>query len=76
MIDTRVVGSRHLKLKLRTDGGEIAAAIAFRHLDDPNAPALRAQDTVELVYRVALDEYGGGRRLQLVAEWLAPGTGR
>ena len=30
------------------------------------------QDAVELVYRAALDEYGGARRLQLVAEWLAP----
>jgi hypothetical protein len=27
---------------------------------------------VELVYRAALDEYGGNRRLQLVTEWLAP----
>jgi len=27
-------------------------------LDDPQAPAVRPQDTVELVYRAALDEYG------------------
>jgi single-stranded-DNA-specific exonuclease len=72
VIDTRVVGNRHLKLRLRTPSGEVADAIAFRHLDDPRAPSLRPQDSVDLVYRAALDEYGGGRRLQLVTEWLAP----
>jgi single-stranded-DNA-specific exonuclease len=72
VLETRVVASRHLKLKLRAPSGEVADAIAFRHLDDPNAPALRPQDAVDLVYRAALDEYGGARRLQLVAEWLAP----
>jgi single-stranded-DNA-specific exonuclease len=72
VIDTRVVGSRHLKLKLRAPSGEVADAIAFRYLDDPGAPALQSQDAIDLVYRAALDEYGGGRRLQLVSEWLAP----
>jgi single-stranded-DNA-specific exonuclease len=75
VLGTRVVGSRHLKLKLRAPSGEVADAIAFRYLDDPRAPQLRPQDAVELVYRVALDEYGGGRRLQLVSEWLAPTAG-
>ncbi len=72
VLDTRVVGNRHLKLKLRALSGEVADAIAFRYLDDPGAPALRPQDTIDLVYRAALDEYGGARRLQLVSEWLAP----
>ena len=76
VIDTRVVGNRHLKLRLRASSGEVADAIAFRHLDDPHAPALRPQDSVVLAYRAALDEYGGGRRLQLVTEWLAPAGGR
>jgi single-stranded-DNA-specific exonuclease len=72
VLDTRVVGSRHLKLRLRAPSGELADAIAFRYLDVPRAPALRPQGSVELVYRAALDEYGGARRLQLVAEWLTP----
>jgi len=75
VLDTRVVGSRHLKLRLRASSGEVADAIAFRYLDDPRAAALHAQDTVDLVYRAALDEYGGARRLQLVAEWLVPASG-
>jgi len=72
VLDTRVVGNRHLKLRLRAPSGEVADAIAFRYLDDPRAPALRPQDSVDLVYRAALDEYGGARRIQLVAEWLVP----
>ena len=72
VLETRVVGSRHLKLRLRASSGELVDAIAFRHLDDPAAAVLRAQDTIDLVYRAALDEYGGARRLQLVSEWLAP----
>jgi single-stranded-DNA-specific exonuclease len=72
VLDTRVVGGRHLKLKLRAPSGEMADAIAFRHLDDPSAPALRPHVAVDLVYRASLDEYGGARRLQLVSEWLTP----
>jgi single-stranded-DNA-specific exonuclease len=71
VIDTRIVASRHLKLRVRAPSGEIAQAIAFRYLDDPQAVAILPQQDIDLVYRTALDEYGGARRLQLVAEWLA-----
>jgi single-stranded-DNA-specific exonuclease len=72
VIDTRVVGQRHLKLRLRADSGEVVDAIAFRYCDDADAPALRAQQRVEAVYRPSLDEFGGVPRLQLVTEYLAP----
>jgi single-stranded-DNA-specific exonuclease len=72
VLETRVVGGRHLKLRLKASSGELVDAIAFRHLDDPAAAVLRAQDAIDLVYRAALDEYGGARRLQLVSEWLVP----
>jgi single-stranded-DNA-specific exonuclease len=74
VLETRVVGSRHLKLKLRAQSGEVVDAIAFRYLDDPRAAALRPQAAVDLVYRAALDEYGGARRMQLVSEWLVPAS--
>ena len=74
VLDTRVVGGRHLKLRVRAPSGETAQAIAFRYLDDPQAAAILPQQSIDLVYRAALDEYGGGRRLQLVAEWLAPSS--
>jgi single-stranded-DNA-specific exonuclease len=72
VLDTRVLGGRHLKLRLRTPSGELADAIAFRHLDDPRACAVRPQDVVDVAYRAALNDYGGAERLQLVTEWLAP----
>ena len=70
--DTRVVGERHLKLRLKAPSGEFVDAIAFRYLDDPAAPAPHPQQDIELVYRASLDEYSGARRLQLVSEWLRP----
>jgi single-stranded-DNA-specific exonuclease len=69
---SRVLGERHLKLRLKAPSGEFVDAIAFRHLDDPAAAVIRPQDEIELVYRAGLDEYSGVRRLQLVAEWLRP----
>ncbi len=72
VLDSRVVGERHLKLRLRSGAGEVVDAIAFRYLDDPDAPSVRAQDVVQLVYRTGVDDYGKVARLQLVAEWLAP----
>jgi len=75
VVDARVVGERHLKLRLRVPAGEIVEAIAFRYLDDPRAAPIRAQDAVELVYRTAIDDYSRVRKLQLVAEWLAPAQG-
>jgi single-stranded-DNA-specific exonuclease len=72
VVERRVVGGRHLRLRLRAPSGESVEAIAFRHFDDgPVSPAAAAAE-VELAYRMAFDEYAGGERLQLVAEWLAP----
>ena len=50
--------------------GEAVDSIAFRYLDDAGADPVRAGQDVEIVYRTALDEYGGARRMQLVSEWL------
>jgi len=72
VVDTRVVGSRHLKMRLRADSGELIDAIAFRYLDAGAAPEIRGNDRVEAAYRTAVDDYTGTRRLQLVTEWVAP----
>jgi single-stranded-DNA-specific exonuclease len=72
VVSTRIAGERHLKLRLKCDSGELVDAIAFRYLDDPRAAPLKAQQDVVMAYRTELDQYGGGRRLQLVSEWLAP----
>ncbi|MDH4106087.1 MAG: single-stranded-DNA-specific exonuclease RecJ [Gammaproteobacteria bacterium] len=70
VIEARVVGQRHLKLRLRSASGETVDAIAFRYLDDGQAPDIRANDRVAAVYRTGVDDYTGVRRLQLVTEWV------
>jgi single-stranded-DNA-specific exonuclease len=70
VVDTRVVGGRHLKLKLRADSGELVDAIAFRHLDGADAAEISVNDRVTVVYRTGVDDYTGTRRLQLVTEWV------
>ena len=70
VIDARVVGQRHLKLRLRSGSGETVDAIAFRYLDDGQAPEIRPNDRVAAVYRTGVDEYSGTPRLQLVTEWV------
>jgi single-stranded-DNA-specific exonuclease len=72
IVDARVVGSRHLKLRVRAASGEVIDAIAFRYLDDTTAVEVRPQERVELVYRTAIDEYSGVAKLQLVADYLTP----
>ena len=76
VVGSRIVADRHLKLRLRAASGVTVDAIAFRYVDDAAAAPLAAQTEVDLVYRVALDEYGGAQRLQLVSEWLAPAAGQ
>jgi len=71
VIDGRVIGGRHLKLRLRAGSGVCVDAIAFRHVDEERT-ALAPGVEVDLAYRMALDDYGGSERLRLVAEWLAP----
>ncbi|HKE43383.1 MAG TPA: single-stranded-DNA-specific exonuclease RecJ [Steroidobacteraceae bacterium] len=70
LLDSRAVGDRHLKLRVRpVSSGESYEAMAFRYLDGTASelPAGRAQ----MAYRLDVNEYLGIRRLQLVVEHLA-----
>lgn len=75
VLESRIVAERHLKLRLRAASGETVNAIAFRYVDD-EASLPRAQTRIDLVYRVALNDYGGAQNLQLVSEWLGPAAER
>ena len=70
--ESRIVGGRHLKLRLRAADGECVEGIAFRHVDDERSTPVHTGAEVDLVYRMSLDDYGGRPRLQLVAEWVSP----
>jgi single-stranded-DNA-specific exonuclease len=60
VIQQRLVGEKHLKLRLRHQG-QLRDAIWFGHTD--SLPA-----KVRLAYRLSLDEFQGQQRLQMVVE--------
>ncbi len=60
VLSQRLVGEKHLKLRLR-HAGEERDAIWFSHTEPLAA-------TVRLAYRVSLDEWNGRQRVQMVVE--------
>jgi single-stranded-DNA-specific exonuclease len=68
VLETRLVGERHLKLWLRPSPGgrRTLGAIAFRQAGMPAARRVRA------AYRLDVNEYQGTRALELVVEHLEP----
>lgn len=64
--EQRVVGERHLKLRLST-GGRAVEAIAFGQVPAGNLPAWKR---VRAAYRLDVNEFQGRRSLQLVIEYL------
>ncbi len=73
LVNQRLVGQKHLKLVVMPIGSDIAIdAIAFNvDLDQwPN----EATRTVQLAYRLDVNEFRGNRSLQLMVENLAPAT--
>ncbi|MDP1535124.1 MAG: single-stranded-DNA-specific exonuclease RecJ, partial [Rubrivivax sp.] len=60
VLHQRLVGEKHLKLRLR-HGGAQRDAIWFGHADP--LPA-----RVRMAYRLNVDEYNGQQRLQMVVE--------
>jgi single-stranded-DNA-specific exonuclease len=70
LLDCRVVGERHLKLRVRPlASGEPFDAIAFGYIEDRQIDLSRGR--ARLAYRLDVNEYLGTRRLQLVVEHLA-----
>jgi len=70
LVDVRVVGANHLKMRLRPAGGKrIVDAIAFRQAD---RLAGRRPEMVHCAYRLDVNDYGGLRSAQLVVDYLEP----
>jgi single-stranded-DNA-specific exonuclease len=62
VLDQRVLNDTHLKLVVRhTEAGEPTEAIAFNH-------AALVTRCPRLLYRLAVNDFGGRRRTQLVVE--------
>ncbi|MGB9429283.1 MAG: single-stranded-DNA-specific exonuclease RecJ [Gammaproteobacteria bacterium] len=70
LLERRVVGNGHLKLALaEPTTGLRLEAIAFNQTD-AHLPAACGQ--VRIVYRPDVNEYRGGRRLQLLVDYIEP----
>ena len=70
LLEARIVGVDHLKLKLRPVGGRrMLDGIAFRQAEriSGGRPA-----RVRLAYRLGVNDYAGVRTAQLVVEYLEP----
>ncbi len=66
VVEQRVVGDNHLKLRVRpAGGGAVVDAIAF------NQAGAGYRGTVQLAYRLDVNEYRGIERPQLVVEQIA-----
>jgi len=72
VVEARIVGERHLKLRLRS-GPDMSVwdAISFRHLDRSVPLAIAAGMPLEIAYRMDVNAWGGSERLQLIIEHLA-----
>jgi single-stranded-DNA-specific exonuclease len=76
VLDVRIVGGRHLKLKLNAPQGqsEPIDAIAFGYVGGPSEDAsLGGGATVQLAYRLEINEYRGVERVQLNCQQLKAG---
>ena len=74
LIESRIVGEKHLKLRLRVYGqgkgqGKVIDAIAFNFTDE--AWTTRPE-RVHTVYRLDINEFRGRRQLQLMIENIVP----
>ena len=70
--NARVVGDRHLKMWVEVPKtGRSFDAIAFNHIEE-RASFVPPEGSVQLVYRLDVNEYQGERRLQLLVDHVLP----
>ena len=68
VVEQRIVGERHLKLRVKsTQGGAVIDAIAFNQADE----GMAYRGYVQLAYRLDVNEYRGWETAQLIVEQIA-----
>jgi single-stranded-DNA-specific exonuclease len=76
VVDARIVGGKHMKLRLHAAQvrGEPIDAIAFGYLAGPSADVgLKSGATIQLAYRLEINEFRGAERIQLNCQHLRLG---
>ncbi|MFV1998353.1 MAG: single-stranded-DNA-specific exonuclease RecJ [Acidiferrobacterales bacterium] len=71
IINSRIVGGKHVKMVLSHGDGVEVDAIAFNQLED--APACELQK-IYVVYRLDINEFRGARSVQLIVVHMSPLT--
>jgi len=70
LVESRIVGEKHLKLQLRVNGQDkVIDAIAFNFTDEA---WIEKPERVHTVYRLDINEFRGRRQLQLMIENIEP----
>ncbi|HFQ14374.1 MAG TPA: single-stranded-DNA-specific exonuclease RecJ [Gammaproteobacteria bacterium] len=69
LVHSRIVGEKHLKLRLRNEAGALLDAIAFNRTDHDWPAGVTG---VRLAYRLDLNEFRGERSLQLMVQHIEP----
>lgn len=77
LTDASVVGSGHVRVRLRSGDGTTMGGIAFRAADQPLGDALLAArgETVHVAGTLSIDRWGGAERVDLRVLDLATGRG-
>ena len=71
VVETRMVGERHLKLWLRPQPAtQPVEAIAFGHFDSESGRCPPAGSRIRVAYRLQSTSYGGTTRAEMLAEYL------
>jgi single-stranded-DNA-specific exonuclease len=72
VLDMRIVGDKHLKLQLSRGSAMQVEAIAFGYIGGVSEDAqLKAGATLQIAYRLEVNEYRGNQRLQLNCQHFA-----
>jgi single-stranded-DNA-specific exonuclease len=77
--DSRIVGERHLKMRLKADAGagsargaDLIEAIAFGYIGGGTEdPQVRSGARIQLAYRLEINEYRGNESMQLNCQQVA-----
>ena len=68
VVNSRIVGGKHVKMVLSHEGGVKVDAIAFNQLEDK--PAHDSQ-RVRMLYRLEINEFRGAKSVQLIVVYMA-----
>ena len=69
LIQRRIVAEHHLKMVLRTEDQKLIDAIAFQTTDHDWPERV---DTVEIVYKLDVNDFNGKRSAQFIVDYLKP----